>query len=423
VPENADVDLETYNPLDPAVQQNPFPSYATLRRKAPVFRHPLTGIYFVSRYSTVKHVLGDTGTFSSRMANAVSASRTNFSPEIIEELEKLRSLTSPPSNTMLTADPPQQTRYRKAMGRDFNQRVPTFEPAIRKIARDLIEPWPRSGRVDFMNSFAVPFPVRTIAAALTMKAGLESDIKRWSDDSVAALGVSIDGERLLESARGVLELQRYWIDRVETCRENPGDDFLSDLVRAQFEEADGTKRLLNTEECISILQQLMVAGNETTTKLLNEIMKLLAQNPDQWQRLREEPARVEAVVEEGLRIASPNQGLFRQVRSDTELEGVELPKGSTMWVMFGSANRDAEIFPDPDRFDPDRPNLREHLAFGYAAHFCIGAPLARLETKIALEEILARVASFRIADDCKLTYEPSFILRGLAELDLEIERR
>ncbi|MFP8879962.1 MAG: cytochrome P450, partial [Myxococcota bacterium] len=164
-----------------------------------------------------------------------------------------------------------------------------------------------------------------------------------------------------------------------------------------------------------------VAGNETTTKLINELMKLLAQNPEQWRRLREDPSRVDAVVEEGLRLSTPNQGLFRQVRQDVELEGVSIAKGSTVWVMFASANRDEEVFPDAKRFDPDRPNLREHLALGSGAHFCIGAPLARLETKIALLEIAKRVGTMRIADGATLTYEPSFILRGLAELELQIE--
>ncbi len=131
--------------------------------------------------------------------------------------------------------------------------------------------------------------------------------------------------------------------------------------------------------------------------------------------------RIPAVVEEGLRIASPNQGLFRQVRADVELEGVPIAKGSTVWVMFGSANRDEDVFPDAARFDPDRPNLREHLAFGSGAHFCIGAPLARLETQVALEEISKRVRSLRTADGATLRYEPSFILRGLAELELQIE--
>ncbi len=417
-----EVDLADYNPFAAATLQDPFPTYEALRRNAPVFRHEATGMFFISRHAAVKQVLGDTDTFSSRMSNTSPPGGKNLDPAIAAELKKVSQQLAPPSDTMLTADPPEQTRYRKAMGRAFTQRVLTFEAAIREIARSLVDPWPAEGRVDFMNSFAVPFPVKTIAQILAMKSGLEADIKRWSDDSVAGLGTQIDGARRLEAARGVLELQTYWTHEVESRRQEPRDDFITDLARAEFDDPKSGKRPLTTSEAISILQQLMVAGNETTTKLINELVKLLAQNPDQWERLRENPSRVEAVVEEGLRLATPNQGLFRQVRRDVELDGVSIAKGSTVWVMFGSANRDEEVFPDAARFDPDRPNLREHLALGSGAHFCIGAPLARLETKIALLEIAKQVRTMRIADGASLTYEPSFILRGLAELELQIER-
>ena len=419
---NPEVDLANYNPFDPATLQDPFPAYEALRRNAPAFRHELTGMYFISRHATVKRVLGDTDTFSSRMSNAFTAGPKDIDSAIAAELKEVSKKLAPPSDTMLTADPPQQTRYRKAMGRAFTQRVPTFEAAIREIAIELVDSWPADGRVDFMNSFAVPFPVKTIAQMLAMKSGLEADIKRWSDDSVAGLGTQIDDARRLEAARGVLELQTYWTDEVDSRRREPRDDFITDLAQVQFDDPASGKRPLTTSEAISILQQLMVAGNETTTKLINELMKLLAQNPEQWRRLREDPSRVDAVVEEGLRLSTPNQGLFRQVRQDVELEGVSIAKGSTVWVMFASANRDEEVFPDAKRFDPDRPNLREHLALGSGAHFCIGAPLARLETKIALLEIAKRVGTMRIADGATLTYEPSFILRGLAELELQIER-
>ena len=128
------------------------------------------------------------------------------------------------------------------------------------------------------------------------------------------------------------------------------------------------------------------------------------------------------MVEEAVRLSTPNQGMFRLATEDTELEGVPIPKGSMLWVIFGSANRDERIFPDPDRFDPTRPNLGDHIAFGHGAHFCIGAPLARLEARIALEELARRVESLRLPEDAVLEYEPSYILRGLSALDLEVVR-
>jgi cytochrome P450 len=308
--ESTEFDLASYNPFDAAFQQDPYPAYAALRRQAPVFRHPRTGFYFVSSHAAVKRVLSDTETFSSHTANAQTSA--TMSPEARREFDEILSKSAPATDTLLTADPPRQTRYRKAMGRDFTQRVPSFEARIREIARELIDAWPQR-RVDFMNTFAIPFPVRSIACALGMKSGMESDIKRWSDDSVAGLGVQIDEKRRLEAARGVLELQTYWTEFFNGRRADPRDDFVSDLARTRLETEDGSKRLLETPEAISILQQLMVAGNETTTKLLNEILKLLAQNPEQWSELRRDRSRIDSVIEEGLRMSSPNQGLFRLV--------------------------------------------------------------------------------------------------------------
>ena len=149
-------------------------------------------------------------------------------------------------------------------------------------------------------------------------------------------------------------------------------------------------RKLEIPEMLSIVQQLMVAGNEATTKGITEIMKLLVQHPAEWKRIQEDPSSIPAMVEEGLRLASPNQGLFRICTEDTEVAGVSIPKGAVLWVMFGSANRDERVFPDPDRFDPSRANLNESLAFGRGAHFCIGAPLARLEIRVLFEELAKR---------------------------------
>jgi cytochrome P450 len=410
-------DLGSYDPMAPAIQQDPFPYYALLRREAPVYRHPKTGMFFVSRLDSVRRILGDPQTFSSQMSNAQTQSSSS---EVAQQLAEIARQGYPPVNTMLTADPPLQTRYRKSVGRAFTtKRILSVEPMLRQLARELLDAWPDRGRVDFANSYAIPFPVHSIAKVLGMRDDVIGNIKRWSDDSVAALGVRISDERRLEAARGLLEVQQYWAGEMKERRESPRDDFLSALCQATIEDESGANRELDIPEMISIVQQLMVAGNETTTKLLNELARLLCENPHEWDRLREDPSRIPAVVEEGLRMASPNQGLFRRVRADVELDGISIPKGSSVWVMFGSANRDERTFPDPDRFDPDRPNLREHVALGHGAHFCIGAPLARLEAAVAIEELARRVEKIALPDQ-PLRYEPSFILRGLAALELEI---
>lgn len=416
----SEVSLDGYDPMDPATQQDPFPHYKALRDRAPVHRGP-KGIFFVSRHEAVLEVLRQPNTFSSQSFNSAGPPPV---PGAEKELEAILEEGYPAVNTMLTLDPPLQTRYRKTVGRAFStKRIESQEPRIRETTARLLGEWPEHGRVDFMRRLSVPLPVRVISHLLCIPLSREADVKRWSDESVAAIGVRISRERGLEIARSLVQMQHYLASLIEDRKREPRDDFLSDLVRVEFEDAEGRRRGLGIPEMLSILQQLMVAGNEATTKGTNEIMKLLIQHPDEWKRIQEDPTRIPATVEEGLRLASPNQGLFRICTEDTEVAGTPIPKGSMLWVMFGSANRDERVFPDPDRFDPERENLNESLAFGRGAHFCIGAQLARLELRVLFEELSRRIESVAFAPGTTLRYEPSFILRGLESLEIEVARR
>ena len=415
-----EVSLDGYSPMDPSAQQDPFPYYKALRDRAPVHRGE-NGITFVSRHGAVQDVLRQPNTFSSQWFNSAAPPPV---PGAEAEREAILAEGFPAVNTMLTLDPPMQTRYRKTVGRAFStKRIESLEPRIRELAVELLADWPDRGRVDFMRQLSIPLPVRVIAHTLCMPLERERDVKQWSDDSVAAIGVKISKERGLEVARSIVRMQHYLASLIEERRREPRDDFLSDLAHVEFEGEDGTKRPLEIPEMTSILQQLMVAGNEATTKGINEIMKLLIQHPEEWKRIQEDPSRIPNVVEEGLRLASPNQGLFRVCTEDAEVGGTKVAKGSMLWVMFGSANRDERVFPDPDRFDPDRPNLKESIAFGRGAHFCIGAPLARLELRVLFEELSRRFERIDFAPGTTLRYEPSFILRGLEALEIEVERR
>ncbi|MEM8904554.1 MAG: cytochrome P450 [Actinomycetota bacterium] len=416
-----EIDLETYDPMDRAVQQCPYPHYAALRDQAPVYLHPATGMYFISKLETVKQVLLDPATFSSRMSNV----GTSGSAEVMKRAAEIAAEGWPRVDTMLTIDPPHQPRYRKLVSKAFTaRRIAALEDEIRAITVELIDGFPERGTIDFHADFAVALPVKVIHDALNMDESVENKIKPWSDDAVATLGANVTDERRLEAVRGIVDSQKYWFDEYQRRLVEPQDDILTDVAHGDFDDPDtGEIRKLEFPEVFGIIQQLMVAGNETTTKLLNETVKMLIEDPAWWQRIVDDPGQIPAVVEEGLRLSSPNQGLFRTVTTDTELEGVPIPAGSRLWVMFGSANRDEDVFPDPDTFDADRDNVRDHVAFGKGQHFCPGAPLSRLEARVALEELAKRLASLEFSADNTFEYEPSFILRGLAELRLDIVKR
>jgi len=422
--DTASIDLSTYNPMDRDVQQCPFDHYAALREHGPIFHHEATGMYFASRLDVVNEILRDTETFSSRMASAGTVGES----EVMKQVREIMDEGWPRKDTMLTIDPPYQTRYRKLVSRTFSaRRIAALEDKIREIAVDLINELPDTGTIDFHADFAVSFPVRVIHYALNMSPETESKIKGWSDDSVAALGTDLTDERRIEAAHGQIELQKYWFSEYEDRLANPQDDILSDIAHADFDDPDtpdGETRKLDFSEVYGIITQLMVAGNETTTKFLNETMRLLIEHPDWWGRLEADPdAVINGIVEEGFRLSTPNQGMFRVVTRDTEIGGTQIPEGARIWVMFGSANRDTAAFPAGEEFDPSRDNLKEHIAFGKGHHFCIGAPLSRLEGKVAFEELAKHLHLPAFSDSNTFEYEPSFILRGLAQLDLEIEKK
>lgn len=413
-------DLSSFNPFDPETLQCPFGHYAQMRAGQPVMKVAALGIHMVTRHDLVMQVLRDPHTYSS----VFGGTGMPVSSEVRKRFEEVFAQGYPRVSTMLTADQPEHTRYRRLVARAFHPKViAELEPTIRAITTRLIDSWIDRGRIEFVRDFAVPLPVEVIARALNVPDDRLRDFKKWSDDSIAGIGTNISIEARIEAEYGVNEFQHFFAAQIEERRIDPQDDILTNLLHARVDDDDPEvedKRPLDMPEMLSILQQLLVAGNETTTKMLTEMMRLLGEHPDQWQALRADPSRVEKVVEETLRISTPTQGMWRIVTADTELGGVPLAKGDRLVIVFGSANRDENLYDEPDAFDPDRENLREHLAFGKGIHFCLGANLSRLEGKVALEELSTRIESIRLSDSNTFAYHPSFLLRGLTSLDLEI---
>jgi cytochrome P450 len=410
-------ELAHFNPFDAETLQCPYPHYAAMREEAPVLFLEELGLYLVTRHDLVLSILRDPATFSSKFGrptmpmNAEDTARYN---EVVAEGYVRAS-------TMLTTDPPEQTRFRGLVAKAFNPKtIAAMEPFVRSIVTELIDSWGDRTNLEFVTDFGVPLPVRVIGTMLNQPEERFADIKRWSDASIAGIGTNITIERRLAAERETNEFQRHFESEIERRRLEPQDDLLTNLLNATLDEPGVDPRPLEMPEMLSIISQLMVAGNETTTHLLAEMMRLLGEHPDQWTQVQEDSSRIERIVEESLRLSSPTQGIFRIATEDVELAGVAVPKGARLVLVYGAANRDEIVYPGAEAFDPDRPRLKEHLAFGKGIHFCLGAALSRLEARVALEELARRIGSYRLSDSNDYSYHPSFMLHGLQRLDIEL---
>jgi cytochrome P450 len=405
------------DPYSDAFQQCPYPTYAELRSSSPVHEVADHGFWMVTTMALVREALRDPETFS----NAVhTGRRTSPPPEIVAEVEAIRSEGFPYQAALGLNDPPTHTRYRKLVTRAFLPRALRWmEPLVAAAARELAAALPDRGTVDVVEALARPLPVYAISRILGLSDAWRDDIARWSDAATATLGASaMPPERWLQVERDNVDFQQRIVVELDRRRESPTDDLLSSLVAPDPEE--GT---LTNAELVWLVRELVVAGNETTTKLVTDLVLRLNDRPDEWERLRAEPARAADVVEEGLRLASPAQGMFRRVTRPTALGDVDLPEGAIVFLAFGSANRDEAVFDDPDGFLPGRPAQRQHVAFGQGIHACVGNVLARMEAATVLREVADRVDRLEVVDPEGVRYLPSFFLRGVPRLPVVVHGR
>jgi cytochrome P450 len=408
----------------PHMARCPYPAYRQLRGEAPLRWIDRIQAYAVTRYSDIVAILRAPEKFSSAMASGPGsvtplARRLVQDPQVSAGLraKAARRLEISKSAVLLFADPPDHIRQRKLVNKAFTaRRILAMEPAVEKLANDLLDAFIGDGRAEMVSQFSILMPMTVIADILGVPADLHATFKRWSDAFVAGTGsMRLTDDQVAEIFTAVGEFYDYFTARIAQRREHPGDDLLSAIVTARI----GGATPLSQNEMLQMLVQFLVAGNETTTNLLTSVMYRLVTEPELMRSVRADRSLVPKLVEEVLRLESPVQGLFRTATDDVEIGGFKVPKGANLYLVYGSANRDGATFSEPDELKLDRPAEGNHLAFGQGEHFCLGAPIARLETRVGISSWLERTTDIVLDQDPdNIQYLPSFAQHGIKQLPL-----
>jgi len=360
-----------YDPYDFEIDADPYPLWKRLRDEAPLYYNERYDFFALSRFADVEKALVNWQAFISGKGSV---------------LEMIKAGVDIPPGSILMEDPPTHDIHRGLLARVFTpKRMGAIEPQVRQFCANALDPLVGTGRFDFIADLGAQMPMRTIGMLLGIP---EEDQERIRD--------RIDnGLRITEGVMpGTEQTDRYMVDDdygayIDWRAEHPSDDLMTELLTAEFEDYTGEVRTLTRSEVLGYVTLLAGAGNETTTRLVGWAGKLLAEHPDQLADLAADPSLVPNAVEELLRYEAPSPVQSRYVTKDLEYYGKTVPEGSVMVILNGAANRDEREFPDPDRFDIRR-KINHHLSFGYGIHFCLGSHLARLEGRIALEEVLKR---------------------------------
>jgi cytochrome P450 len=325
-----------------------------------------------------------------------------------------------PLDTLVSNDPPNHRVYRTLVDKVFTKtRVSALEPRIDEICNDLIDQFSGRSEIDFLEAFAIKLPMTVIAEQLGISPNDMDRFKIWSDVSVESTSPIIPTERMVEIANIMTDMQNYLALEIESVRSKPNSTLISSLANT---DVDG--RRLDMRELLSVIHQILVAGNETTTTALASGMRLLIELPELADTIYHDGSSVVPFVEETLRLLSPVQTLFRRAAEDIEIAGVTIPAGSLVEVRYGAANRDPEQYASPDEINLDRKNAMGHLAFGAGIHMCIGNQLARGELKLAFLALTSRLKGFRLSrGEDSYRWVSSYVVHGPAELWMNFDKR
>jgi len=394
-----------FNPLDPEAHKDPYPQYRRLREHDPMLRGPL-GYWVLSRYADIAAVLRDPRFGVGVDEASLMLAMTQDGPGIATMVEL--------SRWMLFRDPPDHTRLRGLVSKAFTPRaLEAVRPRVVEIVKGLVDNIAGRGEADLITDLALPLPVTVISELLGLPIEDHAQAREWAEAIAQALDPVVTEEHATRADRAVAGLAAYIGGVVAERRRDPGPDLLSRLIEAE----DGAGHL-SEAELISTVSLLFGAGHETTRNLIGNGMLALLRNPGELRRLREDPSLIRSAVEELLRYDSPVQLAGRGARADVVIGGERIAAGEPMMLLIGAANRDPAQFPDPDRLDIGRQDVKM-LSFGGGIHFCLGAMLARTEAQVAIGTLLARVAHIELATE-DLAWRPHITLRGLSSLPVRV---
>jgi cytochrome P450 len=383
-----------YDPYDFEIDADPYPVWKRLRDEAPLYFNEKYGFYALSRYEDVEKGLNDWRTYSSAQGSV---------------LEMIKAKVQMPPGMFIFEDPPDHDLHRGLLSRVFTpRRLAAIEPQVRAYAARTLDPLVGQGGFDFIADLGTEIPMRTIGMLLGIPEEDQQTMREHLDEGLRLEEGVMPEVMTRDSAAGQYAVYIDW------RAEHPSDDLMTELLTAEFSDENGTVRTLTRDEVLGYIGLLAGAGNETTTRLIGWAAKLLAEHPDQRQAMAENFELIPNAIEELLRYEPPSPVQARLVTSDVEHHGQSVPEGSIVLLLNASANRDERQFTDPDRFDITRKAQR-HLSFGYGLHFCLGAHLARLEARVALEEVLRRFPVWEI-DEANAVQARTSTVRGWEKL-------
>ncbi len=408
---------------DPAVQAQPHAFYRALRHGDPVHLDPTLNSWLVTRHEDILAVQADPLSFSVNKGYHTQQAR-GMQDEYQDILRRDGGGYFPDA---IMSDPPYHTRIRKLMENAFTaHRVKDLEPRIQETVIELLESVADKGAADAVKEIAVPLTIRVIVEQLGLDHGMEDKIARWSVAVTAQIGRMQNREQMIENAHEICDLQHYLIGKMRDREANPGEDMISDIVHAKIPMPDGTVETLTFDEAVSLVRAMLIAGNDTTATAISNLFFILATRPDVAQLLKDsvnDERRMTRFVEELLRLESPVRALSRMTTREVELGGTVLPEGAHLLLVYGSANDQEEVFPDPRKFDIDRPNIGRHVAFGGGVHLCVGLALARMEVKVMAREIARRMDNIKLAiapEDVR--FVPTVATRTIEKLPITFTR-